>query len=378
MANSSFESWAYEEQEEYLYQPAMEAPEGLVSNLDDPPQETSLGFSVTVACTVIAGLALLLRIYSYAFFRRRLALQDLLALFAMTTFGVMLWPGYFMTYIGALFVHQWDIDRWTLADALYMGHIAATMYILTMFFAQSAILLELIRIFIPGNVHIFIPGHTHSKFFWVCRGTQFVVAIYWISVLIFQQFWCRPLSRAWSPWASGSCIDRKVVDKLSAYINIFIDLIIYILPQTIIWRLNSSVLNKTTQSLAFSFALISLALAIARSHNMHSFVYDGDTNYSLSSAYMWALGECLSVILVYCAPSVYHIITDPKMPPGTSSTIQSARDKFRSSATKSTSTSNGNRWQGTSSNHSGPSSLPHENRYQRMEDTELSQLPTAR
>lgn len=76
MANSSFESWAYEEQEEYLYQPAMEAPEGLVSNLDDPPQETSLGFSVTVACTVIAGLALLLRIYSYAFFRRRLALQD--------------------------------------------------------------------------------------------------------------------------------------------------------------------------------------------------------------------------------------------------------------------------------------------------------------
>jgi hypothetical protein len=137
-----------------------------------------------------------------------------------------------------------------------MGHIAATMYILTMFFAQSAILLELIRIFIPGNVHIFVPGHTHSKFFWVCRGTQFVVAIYWISVLIFQQFWCRPLSRAWSPWASGSCIDRKVVDKLSAYINIFIDLIIYILPQTIIWRLNSSILNKTTQSLAFSFALM--------------------------------------------------------------------------------------------------------------------------
>jgi hypothetical protein len=118
----------------------------------------------------------------------------------------------------------------------------------------------------------------------------------------------------------------------------------------------------------------SLALAIARTHNLHSFVYDGDTNYSLSSAYLWALGECLSVILVYCAPSVYHIITDPKMPPG----IQSARDRYRSSATKSTSTSNGNRWQGTSSNHSGPSNLPHENRYQRMEDTELAQLPTAR
>ncbi len=54
----------------------MEAPEGLVSNLDNPPQETSLGFSVTVACSVIAGLALILRVYSYAFFRRGLAFQD--------------------------------------------------------------------------------------------------------------------------------------------------------------------------------------------------------------------------------------------------------------------------------------------------------------
>lgn len=27
-----------------------------------------------------------------------------------------------MTYIGALFVHQWDIDRWTLADALYVRY----------------------------------------------------------------------------------------------------------------------------------------------------------------------------------------------------------------------------------------------------------------
>jgi hypothetical protein len=99
MANSSFESWTYEEQEEYLYQPAMEAPEGLVSNLDDPPQETSLGFSVTVACSVIAGLALLLRIYSYAFFRRRLALQDREYSFTVVTHMLPLFETDFIDFI---------------------------------------------------------------------------------------------------------------------------------------------------------------------------------------------------------------------------------------------------------------------------------------
>lgn len=72
----NFESLPLEQQEQMLNRPALEAPEGITYNFENPPNHNSLALAVIVISTVIVTVSGLLRLYSRVFVSKKLFIED--------------------------------------------------------------------------------------------------------------------------------------------------------------------------------------------------------------------------------------------------------------------------------------------------------------
>ena len=60
----------------------------------------------------------------------------------------------------------------------------------------------------------------------------------------FVVFNCEPVSKFWKPWISGHCFNIFAISIVTAVINAVSDIMIVILPQPIIWKLQISIKRK--------------------------------------------------------------------------------------------------------------------------------------
>lgn len=117
-----------------------------------------------------------------------------------------------------------------------------------MLLLKTAILVEWRR--------IFTPHHARDKFFWATTIAMGVNVAFYICVIATTIGGCRPVERPWHFWLSGTCIDRKARDVVSASFNLIMDVLILILPQKIIWNLQMSRRRKIGLSIVFSVGLL--------------------------------------------------------------------------------------------------------------------------
>ncbi|CAI6088262.1 unnamed protein product [Clonostachys chloroleuca] len=368
MSATPFGSMTPEEREEFLSQPALAAPDGFTSHLTNPESRNDLGLSVTIACTVIAWILFFLRLYAFFVYRKETRIQEGLALVAAATFTALLYPGYHLAKIGAFYVHQWDMDRHKFSEVLLMSYILTTMWYLTMLFAKSAIMLEWLR--------VFWPGHSRNSIYWICNITLGALVAFFSAGFIYFQARCQPFHKAWNPWLEGTCSNRSYIDKASVFFNITLDLVIFILPQTMVWRLHAPLKRRIGKSIIFSFALLGIGCGSGRAQNVHTFKYSQDVAYSLSSGYLWALGECTIVVLVYCALPISRIYTEPKVPPLLMPLNRWYKGKFGGSQVPAneavSKTTKGKYW--VPSKPSSLSPAPSNNVYERMDDSTQSEV----
>ncbi|CAH0045613.1 unnamed protein product, partial [Clonostachys solani] len=244
MSATPFGSMTPDEREEFLSQPALAAPDGFTSHLANPESRNDLGLSVTITCTVIAWVLFLLRLYAFLVYRKETRIQEGLALVAAATFTVLLYPGYHLVKIGAFYLFLSFDEPWRNAQF----HDMTTTWYLTMLFAKSAIMLEWLR--------VFWPGHSRNYVYWICNITLGVLVAYFSAGFIFFQARCQPFDKAWNPWLEGTCANRSYIDKASVFFYIALDLVIFVLPQTMVWRLHASLKRRIGKSIIFSFALL--------------------------------------------------------------------------------------------------------------------------
>ena len=89
---------------------------------------------------------------------------------------------------------------------------------------------------------------------WIIDGFLALNVMFYLALILFQLLACRPIAHAWDPLILGTCVPNKlVVHIISAAINTASDLIIIIMPQPVIWRLNIS--NKRKWGLSAVFLL---------------------------------------------------------------------------------------------------------------------------
>ncbi|KAJ8132104.1 hypothetical protein O1611_g1519 [Lasiodiplodia mahajangana] len=209
--------------------------------------------------------------------------------------GVVVMQSLLTERIGFL-VNQWEISEEEFLDLLLNVFVYRIWYCMVMVLAKTAILLEWI--------HIFIPGREKTWFFWTARTMIILNITAYTLAIILTAVSCIPTWKIWQPWVGGHCFDRRTTDVLTAWVNLFIDLAIFALPQPVIWKLHMPRGRKIGVSIIFSIGLLVVACATGRIHANMILEYHGNTTYGVTMNALWAFGETTGVVIVFSTPAI--------------------------------------------------------------------------
>ncbi|KAH8897432.1 hypothetical protein GQ53DRAFT_743130 [Thozetella sp. PMI_491] len=292
----------------FLNGPSSPPPEGVQSNLDNPSNNTPACLAFGVVCTVLTTAAVLVRLYSRLVVVKRLRIEDYIGFSAFLPFIGYLWTYFDFGVKLGFFVHQWDLPGHVLIDLGLIGFIVGISYCMVMLLLKTAILVEWIR--------IFVPGRKRDAFFWAATALIVLNTMLYISAIVSDIFACKPIPKMWDIWLDGTCIDRKLRDIINAAFNLIVDAFIVILPQKIIWSVMLSGRRRLLVSFVFSVGLLVVVLAAGRLYATITLDYPNDitkpydTSYKFSETSMWALAEITCIFLVFAVPSLPKLITE--------------------------------------------------------------------
>lgn len=97
---------------------------------------------------------------------------------------------------------------------------------------------------------------------WVKVGLWVIVAtlnIFMTFSAIIPYIWCTPASKGWSPTIQGTCWDRKVTIRYSMFAAGYsagMDIILAIVPWTVIMKLNMALKEKLGVAICMSLAVV--------------------------------------------------------------------------------------------------------------------------
>ncbi|KAI0146082.1 hypothetical protein F4776DRAFT_392587 [Hypoxylon sp. NC0597] len=157
------------------------------------------------------------------------------------------------TYNGmGLHIWQYDADL-NSRYYLWVG-ITSEFYVLGLCGFKSALILMYIQLF-----------GVYDRFRWTCYGTLFFCVSYLFCNMMTEFFGCHPIKKKWEPGLPGECINSTAAATFYGACNMASDLIIAILPLTMIWKLQVATRRqKIGLSLVLSCGFIAWAVAVAR------------------------------------------------------------------------------------------------------------------
>ncbi|KAL5366340.1 hypothetical protein BJX96DRAFT_169845 [Aspergillus floccosus] len=197
-----------------MSEPAILAPPGEVSNLQDPEDVIhSVNFATQVVCLVIVTIIVALRLVVKARIRKSLELDD------------------FGNYGGGY--HAWDVSKSDMVKFQKASYAVTLVYVPMVFVIKLSLLAMMRRIFAPDRRKLMI-----------IYGSIVVLLLYYIPALFIKIFFCKPISAYWYGTENGgSCLDQRKVIIADATISMVSDFWILILPLPMLWSLQMS-LNK--------------------------------------------------------------------------------------------------------------------------------------
>ncbi|KAI1764530.1 hypothetical protein GGR53DRAFT_308827 [Hypoxylon sp. FL1150] len=292
--------------------PALSPPAGVIPDLVSPPNGNTLALAVSISCLCVSTMAFALGVYSKIRLMKNWRVEDFIAFagyviwpllttqydtnkffqalsigFAYSSFSIVVGTGYF--------VHQWNIRVKDLSSILYAIHIGSDLYAALMMCLTAAILLEWKRIFVPRG--------TRGHLYWMCHALVWINVMFYASILIAGNSFCKPFAKLWDKTLPGTCRDgREAVDVASGSINLASHLVILVLAQRNIWRLHLRTKKKLGVALIFAvgiFACIAAGFRLAASVKL---LHSPDATYHICNVALWCHVEITCAILVFYLP----------------------------------------------------------------------------
>ncbi|KAI1125091.1 hypothetical protein F5Y10DRAFT_247856 [Nemania abortiva] len=275
--------------------PASSPPPGRVSNFDNPQNLNTLVHAVLVVVLIITSIVVILRVYS----RIVLRMVDIPTILGLIAFGLQL--GFISLYFKLLntygwFVHMWDLR---LEDFIGLNHIffqGSVLYLAIALILKPAILLDWISIFCPAK--------TRNLFFWSSCAVLTAHVLSYISFLIVELAECHPFEKNWNPLIPGKCLNTVHLAIGVSSTNLTFDLIIFLLPQQVIWGLRMRTRTKIGVSIVFAVGLLACVAASFRLYSALQYVGAKDVTYTFCSLALWSLAELTSGFIVLCGPCI--------------------------------------------------------------------------
>ncbi|KAI1369439.1 hypothetical protein F5Y08DRAFT_293301 [Xylaria arbuscula] len=291
--SGGFSSLTPAEQQAFLEGPALAPPDNVIPNFTDPQNQETLTYAVLGLCFFLATVFILLRAYGRWYLVRTLTVGDYLTIGAYLFFAGQIAVFYYVTAglgFHVTFVHQWDVQFKNLHLYIYYSFIGTNFYVIFICMIKAAIILEWLRIFSP-------PGD-RTAFFWVSWATLTFNVVWWSQTLIVLNAQCTPHSLIWDKTLSGSCIQQKLHDLIAAVFNLIMDLIIFGLPQRVIWKLQLPLRKRFGLSIIFALGVVACAAAAGRLWYTVRYWETQDATFEYSGLGLWSVAEGTCGILV--------------------------------------------------------------------------------
>ncbi|KAF2465947.1 uncharacterized protein BDR25DRAFT_318087 [Lindgomyces ingoldianus] len=281
--------------EKLLNGPALAPPKGVKPNFTDFSNSSPLYLAVTVTCIIIATLAVWSRIYVKACIVKKLHWEDYIMAFAWIVFlpyaGVVL-----CLYNFAPSYHQWDIQLKRLGDWLYYIYIGAPMNGVIITLVKTAIIIQILRVFVP-------PG-TRDLVFWSSHFILWLNVLFYTICTFLEVFSCSPIRKSWDVMLQeGHCLNTEAINIAAGIGNVVTDVVIFFLPQWVIWRLLVSDWRRRAK-LVFVFCIGALAIVFACMRLVFAvkLAQNEDKTYYLSIIGVVSFAEMMSGFLIVALP----------------------------------------------------------------------------
>lgn len=131
---------------------------------------------------------------------------------------------------------------------MQLFNLATNLFAACIMVIKLAILLEWLRIFVPRGMR--------GYFYWTSIALVCLDILFYSAGIIAVNLTCIPHRKIWDRLIPGHCFDSRSVDITSAVVNFFIDLLILVLPQRLIWGLKLSFEKRIGVSAVFLVGLM--------------------------------------------------------------------------------------------------------------------------
>ncbi|KAJ0124653.1 hypothetical protein N8I77_005653 [Diaporthe amygdali] len=128
-----------------------------------------------------------------------------------------------------------------------------------------------------------------------------ILIVWWITVLCFQIFSCKPVHSFWDFTLQESCIDTTKFYNGVAISNIIFDFALLILPLPMVWQLQMSIRRKFQVSFIFVLGGFTVICSILRTHALGTLDV-ANTTGTITGVGMWTIIECGVGVICSCLP----------------------------------------------------------------------------
>ncbi|KAI0165349.1 hypothetical protein GGR52DRAFT_104922 [Hypoxylon sp. FL1284] len=273
--------------------PALVSPDGTY-NFINPPNGTVLFHGVIFTCLAIACVLFLVRAYARVFCVKVVRTEDYLGFTSLATLIAYVYCCYRLTDSPGGLVHQWNYQLKNMPTFNYFLFVGTVLLFASLMFMKAAILLEWIHIF---------ASHSRNSFFWISHTLLWVLVLLNLSIIIAVLAKCQPFEKNFDPSIPGTCIDLAPVDYSSTIFSLVADLIIFILPQKVIWSLRLSTNKKLGLSALFAAGIFGCMCACFRLYWTVLYYDSLDSTYYSGPCLLWGVAELAVGSIVFCMPA---------------------------------------------------------------------------
>lgn len=149
----------------------------------------------------------------------------------------------------------------------------------------------------------------YKSFKFPAYATLGFIAISSVTVLIFTILSCRPIQLFWNrDIKHGSCFDVNALAYANAGLAISQDLVILILPITMLPRLNMRLRKKVSVGIMFAIGSFGCITSIIRLRSLLSFGNSIDPSWDYVPATKWTVLELTAGAACACLPSIRKLL----------------------------------------------------------------------
>ncbi|KAL3477400.1 hypothetical protein BJX99DRAFT_226215 [Aspergillus californicus] len=284
--------------------PALAPPVGVIPQFDNPPNQNGVAIGVLSTCAVFATVCCCLRGYARVVLLRKFQIEEVLVIIAYGCFWGATYCTLALIETPGYFVHTWNVRLRDVIPTQYYVLIFGICYSFVLPALKIGILVEWCRVFST------IGPRTKSPFWIGCATIIFIQITANIAIIIALNLQCIPHKAIYNFRVQGDCFDLYKLQVGSASIHLICDVVIFLLPQRIIWTLKMSWRKRLGVSIIFGLGLLACVSAAFRCAVTVAHGRSADSVYTLGPLAFWAMAEMTCGFFIICMPCIPKVVNE--------------------------------------------------------------------